>query len=187
MAIFTLRKPQKDGCERSMSPYSTSEVFDRVSGESSALVGEDMFEKFLSLERKSSERSRQRFVLMLVDVGKLIQSEGGEGLLMAITRAVHVAIRETDLPGWYKQGRVLGVICTEIGAGKIRSILDALRSRASAALGSNLSEGQLKKIDISCHVYPEDKDHGNEGGPADSQPLSGSAAEGWRSDCSSGH
>lgn len=81
------------------------------------LAPEDMFKRVLSLERKRSERSRQRFVLMLLHTGNLLQTERGEESLGGITKAIFQSIRETDLPGWYQKDQVLGVICTEIGSG----------------------------------------------------------------------
>ena len=98
------------------------------------LAPEEMFRRVLSLERKRSERSRQRFVLMLLHAGNLLQAEQGEAILGAITKGLSQSIRETDIPGWYQKDQVLGVICTEIGSGSMASILSALHSRVFSAL-----------------------------------------------------
>ena len=87
-------------------------------GDDSALtlVAEETFRRLLSLERKRSERSRQRFVLMLVHLGNLLQTEGGEAILGAITKTL------TSPPGkriWgvgIEEDEVIGLICTEIDA-----------------------------------------------------------------------
>ena len=117
-----------------------------------------MFKRVLSLERKRSERSRQRFVLMLLHAGSLLRDDQGEAILGAITKAVFRAIRETDLPGWYEKDKVLGVICTEIGSGGMDSVLSALHLRVLTALRNDLSLEQMNAIHISFHVYPEDLD-----------------------------
>lgn len=122
------------------------------------LAPEDMFKRVLSLERKRSERSRQRFVLMLLHTGNLLQTERGEESLGGITKAIFQSIRETDLPGWYQKDQVLGVICTEIGSGSMSSILAALHLRVFSALRNDLSLDQMNQIHISLHVYPEDLD-----------------------------
>ena len=122
------------------------------------LAPEDMFKRVLSLERKRSERSRQRFVLMLLRTGNLLQAEHGEAILGEITKALFQSIRETDLPGWYQKDQVLGVICTEIGSGSMASILSALHLRVFSALRNDLNLEQMNEIHISLHVYPEDLD-----------------------------
>ena len=124
-----------------------------------------MFRKVLSLERKRSERSRQRFVLMLVHTGKLLQAEQGEALLGTMTKVLYMSIRETDLPGWYKRDWVVGVICTEIGSGSMASVLSALHSRVFSALRNNLHLEQMNMIHVSFHVFPDDLDLENGGRP----------------------
>ena len=131
------------------------------------LVPEDLFRKVLSMERKRSERSRQRFVLMLVHVGKILATERGDMVLEGITEALAHSARETDLHGWYENGSVLGVICTEIGKGELDPILSALQSRVGAALRNSLKLEQGDAIRISFHVYPDDLGHKKGGHSAD--------------------
>lgn len=88
-------------------------------------------------------------------------------MLSTMTQALYMSIRETDLPGWYKKDRVLGVICTEIGSGSMASILTALHSRVFSALRNDLKLEQMNEIHISFHVYPEDLNLENGGGSAD--------------------
>jgi lipopolysaccharide/colanic/teichoic acid biosynthesis glycosyltransferase len=125
----------------------------------STLMPEEVFRKVLSVERKRSERSRQRFVLMLVHVGKILATERGEVVVNGITETLFRAARETDLHGWYEKGEVIGIICTEIGNGDLTSILDVLQSRIGGALRTNLKVEQMKVVHIAFHVYPDDLDH----------------------------
>jgi exopolysaccharide biosynthesis polyprenyl glycosylphosphotransferase len=131
------------------------------------LESEKMFRKVLSLERKRSERSRQRFVLMLLHGDQILQGEGREAVLESITRALSASTRETDLHGWYRTGTVVGVICTEIGSGSMTSILSALHSRVCTALRNNLNLEQMNIIHVSFHVFPDDLDLQNGGRAAD--------------------
>jgi len=131
------------------------------------LAPEDMFRRVLALERKRSERSRQRFVLMLLHTGNLLQTEHGEVILGAITKGLFKSIRETDIPGWHEKDRAIGVICTEIGSGSMASILSALHSRVFSALRNDPDLVQMKEIHISFHVYPDDLDLENGGRSAD--------------------
>jgi exopolysaccharide biosynthesis polyprenyl glycosylphosphotransferase len=126
-----------------------------------------MFRKVLSLERKRSARSRQRFVLMLLKVGLLVEDDAGGEVLDSINRALLTSTRETDLRGWYKKDMELGVICTEIGSGSITSILNTLHSRVCSALRTNLDLEQMNLIHVSFHVFPDNLDLENGSRPAD--------------------
>ncbi len=127
------------------------------------LVSEELFRRVLTIERKRSERSRQRFVLMLLHVGRVLDTTRGEVVLEGITEALSNAARETDLHGWYEDGSVIGVICTEIGRGDLASILSALNSRMGAALQSRLRQDQIESIHITFHVFPDDMEVGKGG------------------------
>jgi exopolysaccharide biosynthesis polyprenyl glycosylphosphotransferase len=104
---------------------------------------------------------------MLVHAGELFQAEGGGAILDAITRALSMSTRETDLHGWYKKDMAVGVIFTEIGSGSMTSILSALYLRVCTALRNNLNPEQMNVIHVSFHVFPDDLDLENGGRPAD--------------------
>ena len=110
----------------------------------------------LSIERKRSERSQRRFVLMLVDIGKVLQAQGGKIILEGEREALSASTRETDLHGWYSNGSVVGVICTEIGTADLSSTLSALHSKVDAAFRNRLEPEQRKVVYISFHVFPDD-------------------------------
>jgi exopolysaccharide biosynthesis polyprenyl glycosylphosphotransferase len=167
MDIFALKKPRKVTSE-SRPPLSPSGEYPGREDEADfTLVPEELFRKVLSLERKRSERSRHRFVLMLVHASKLFQGEQGKTVLEGITRALATSKRETDLHGWYHSGLVIGVICTEIGSTEMTSRLAALHARVSSAMRHNLDLEHMNEIHISFHVFPDDFDNQNGGRSAD--------------------
>ncbi|MGA3322955.1 MAG: sugar transferase [Terriglobia bacterium] len=161
--IFAPKRSRK----MTLGAVSPLNPLDREEGQSEdtgfSLVSEELFRKVLSIERKRSERSRQRFVLMLVHVGKVIETDRSGMVLEGISEALSSSARETDLHGWYQNGSVVGVICTEIGKGDLTSILSALHSRVGAALRNRLGLEQMNAIHISFHVFPDDLDL-NKGG-----------------------
>jgi len=116
-----------------------------------------VFTRVLSLERKRSERSRQRFVLMLVHIGRPLQNGRGDTVRGVIAETLARSTRETDSRGWYQQDGVIGIICTEVGAGDLASIVNALHSRISGAFRQRLKLEQMNEIHISFHVFPEDR------------------------------
>jgi len=165
--IFTSKRPWKRTAGAGM-PFSPLDMADHAAKDAEfTLVSEDYFRRVLLMERKRSERSRQRFVLMLVHVSKLLEAERGEVVVEGITEALCNSARETDLHGWYEDGAVIGVICTEIGKGDLTSILSALHSRVAAALQSRLGKEQIQTIHISFHVFPDDLDIKKSGRSAD--------------------
>src|SRR2546428_12531042 len=68
--------------------------------------------KKLCLERKRTERSRSHFVLMLLEC----QASNRDVAFAKVLCTLSPSTRETDIRGWYKEGDVIGVIFTEIGA-----------------------------------------------------------------------
>lgn len=123
--------------------------------------------KLLCLERKRTERSGRRFVLMLLDSGNLLKAARAPvvaSLLSAITQST----RDTDLKGWYKEGSVIGVIFTEVGGAEDKSIVHALSTKLTDSLYGALSIQEINEIKISFHVFPEDWDDNSPDGPVKS-------------------
>jgi len=166
--ILALAKSRKTNPDQSSKlDRSLGKKKSRTEESGLALLSEPMFRKVLSLERRRSERSGQRFVLMLVHAGEFLQSGSNEETLDAIVAALSVSTRETDLRGWYEKDAVVGVICTEIGAGDMTSAISALHSRVSGALRNGLCLEHVNMIHMSFHVFPDDLDSENGGRPAD--------------------
>ena len=125
------------------------------------LLPEPLFLRALCLERKRAERSRKPFVLMLLEAREPFQDGNEDNVFDKTVAAIHSSIRETDLAGWYKVNFTLGVIFTELGLADKKSILAALRLKATAALQCTLHTEELKNIHVSFHCFPEDSgDHG---------------------------
>src|SRR6266446_2241979 len=78
------------------------------------LPPEPVFLRLLCLERRRTERSRQPFVLMVLEGERSGAYDRGGALERAVS-ALLSAIRETDVAGWCKD-HCLGVILAEHGA-----------------------------------------------------------------------
>jgi lipopolysaccharide/colanic/teichoic acid biosynthesis glycosyltransferase len=121
------------------------------------LLPQNLFLKLLCLERKRTERSGRRFVLMLLDTGNLLKVPK-TSVLTNLMSAITQSTRDTDLKGWYKAGSVVGVIFTEIGSAEENSIVQALSAKLTEALYDVLSIGEINEIRLSFHIFPEDWD-----------------------------
>ena len=131
-----------------------------------SILAEPDFTRTLCLERKRSERSRRRFVLMLVDLGLNLAKvkQNIEKVLFTLSQST----RETDVTGWYEDGSVIGVMLTEIGPSEKSAVVKALTTRIVAALSERLSTDQVNEIRLSFRVFPEDWGGDEAGSQADS-------------------
>jgi lipopolysaccharide/colanic/teichoic acid biosynthesis glycosyltransferase len=130
------------------------------------ILPQQSFHRVLSLERKRSERSLRRFVLMLLDCGSLLRAGNTARSYGSILDALSESTRETDVRGWYKDGSIIGVLFTELGAAEGTSVASALLTKTTNALCRTLSIEQINEITLSFHVYPDTTN--GQGGPTDS-------------------
>jgi lipopolysaccharide/colanic/teichoic acid biosynthesis glycosyltransferase len=110
----------------------------------------------LSLERKRSERSGRSFLLMLVNLGTLLQMDERDKILPQLVAALSCSTRETDIAGWYREGAILGVIFTEIQRSSSAALESLMRTRLRGALEARLDAIQVDQIHLSFHLFPED-------------------------------
>jgi lipopolysaccharide/colanic/teichoic acid biosynthesis glycosyltransferase len=133
-----------------------------------AFLDQGLFTTMLRLERKRTERSQRRFVLMLLDASILLKAGGGQELFSKVATVLAHSIRETDIMGWYKDQSVIGVIFTEVGAAEGKSITAALLAKVTNALGTTLTIEQINAVRVSFHIFPEHANEQGPGGPTDS-------------------
>jgi exopolysaccharide biosynthesis polyprenyl glycosylphosphotransferase len=122
------------------------------------VLAEDVFRRIFCWERKRAERSGRCFLLMLVNVKSILQTNQRERALSQMVLALSSSTRETDLAGWYRDGAILGVIFTEIRDGNWKALASLTRAEVIASLRSKLSPGQMDQIHISFHFFPENLD-----------------------------
>jgi lipopolysaccharide/colanic/teichoic acid biosynthesis glycosyltransferase len=122
----------------------------------------------LCVERKRTERSHRRFVLMLLAAGGLLKPGNKGDAFGKVLYALSRSTRETDIKGWYKEGCVIGVIFTEIGAAEGRAVATALLNKVTNALCSVLSIEQINQVSLSFHVFPQDLEKQGTNGSHDS-------------------
>jgi lipopolysaccharide/colanic/teichoic acid biosynthesis glycosyltransferase len=132
------------------------------------ILAQEPFMRMLCVERKRTERSHRRFVLMLLAAGTLLKPGNKGDAFDKVLYALSRYTRETDIKGWYKEGSVIGVIFTEIGTAEGRAVANALLGKVTNALCSVLSIEQINEVSLSFHVFPEDVEKQAAGGSHDS-------------------
>jgi len=117
------------------------------------LVEQDSFLRSIYLEQKRTERSRRRFVLMLLE---LDERKTVGAVFEKVISALWAATRETDIKGWYREGSVIGVIFTEIAPSEGRAAASSLLTKVNTALTRVLTVEESKRLSLTCHIFPED-------------------------------
>jgi lipopolysaccharide/colanic/teichoic acid biosynthesis glycosyltransferase len=138
---------------------------------SSGLVAQESFLRTIYLEQKRTERSRRRFVLMLLELDDLLTVGS---CFEKVVSALWASTRETDVKGWYREGSVIGIIFTEIAPAEGRAAAASLLTKVNTALTRVLSADQRKELKVTCHIFPEDwhdRDSDNSTGGSKSSAL----------------
>lgn len=134
-----------------------------VSAGSREVVSEDTFKRMIAIERKRTERSKEPFLLMLLEAGRPKElGKNGRGL-DGVARALLSCTRETDAIGWYKDRTIVGVMYTSLVVKDKNAVLSILLNRVSEALRNEVTCGQFDQITISFHFFPDDWDRGDSG------------------------
>lgn len=130
------------------------------------VLAEHAFRKMIAIERKRTERSKEPFLLMLVEAGDAQSASKKAKALDSIMSALAPATRETDVIGWYRDRVAIGVMFTGLAASDRGSILTTILNRVTTALRDELSFDQFSQITISFHFFPDDWDHDKPGRPS---------------------
>ena len=146
--------------------HTADPLFDSVSTEERLILNEESFKRVMAIERKRTERSREPFLLMLVEGGNSQRAEKHNKPLDRILSAMLSSTRETDVVGWYKDRITVGVMFTGLSNDDKNAVLSTILSRVSAALRDELTSEQFSQISLSFHFFPDRWDHENPGRPS---------------------
>jgi len=110
-----------------------------LAGHDSA-YNEEAFQYLLSVERKRFEHSRRPFVLMLVELEEgadqpaRIEPALGARVFSGLTRT----LRDTDVIGWYHEGRIAGAVLTHLGDASVPEVSRRMAERVTRTLRDHL-------------------------------------------------
>jgi lipopolysaccharide/colanic/teichoic acid biosynthesis glycosyltransferase len=141
-------------------------LFEWLSVGTREVLNEGTFKRMIAIERKRTERSKEPFLLMLLEAGNHQGPERSEKALQNILYVLPLSIRETDVIGWYKNQTIAGVMFTGLPCKDKNSILSVILSKVSTTLRDQLTPDQFNQVSISFHFFPDDWDHENPGRPS---------------------
>jgi lipopolysaccharide/colanic/teichoic acid biosynthesis glycosyltransferase len=127
------------------------------------LLNEDAFASMLYLERRRAERAQKRFVLILVDVKKSLEGIHRDRTILALTKALSDATRETDIIGWYDKNDLMAVIGTELGKTSKQVVEERFLSKLRLIFNATLGMDKSSSITVSFHFFPDEYQDGENG------------------------
>ena len=147
------------------SRYGSS-AFDRGASDLREVLDAASFQRMISIERRRSERSQEPFLLMLLDSGNHLDSQANKAALKRMAMVLLETSRETDIVGWHKDGKAIGVLFTGLNAGDKNELLGTFMNRITSAFQKKLILPSFSQVSLSFHLYPDDWDHGASGQPS---------------------
>lgn len=119
------------------------------------VYNQQAFRYFIAHERKRSELSNRPFLLLLVDLQQMqiagrIDPAISARLFDGLTRA----LRDTDVVGWYHEGRVAGAVLTHVDDASGIDIPGEVRSRVTGTLREMLPASFAERLQVRVYQLP---------------------------------
>ncbi|BFU93454.1 MAG: hypothetical protein NTNFB02_01760 [Nitrospira sp.] len=126
------------------------------SSSSADIYSETVYRDLVHREFKRSERAGQLCQILLVyrtNVQGLIVPLGSELAGKAIS-LLSMSVRDTDYIGWYRHGRIIGVLLTTVRTGSARDGRDSLKTRLEDSLHGGLT--LMNGHSLQIHALEQD-------------------------------
>ena len=121
---------------------------------------QEAFRYFVAVERRASERSPRPVLLLLVGLRRRsgMSARVDPAIAAQLFSALWQCLRETDVVGWFREGRVAGALLTQL-AGSPGVAGSRIQEKVRAALGRTLPPEVAGRLRIRvCHLPPRPRD-----------------------------
>lgn len=122
------------------------------------ILREGAFRRRIALERKRTERSREPFLLMLLEENEQHPAQERSRLLERVVAALAPTTRETDAIGWYEDGAAVGVLFSGLPEEEKLASRTIILNRVTTRLREELPDAQFRRIAITFHFFPDEWD-----------------------------
>jgi hypothetical protein len=136
--IKLLSSPLKQSRKSMASSFDSDHIFFSTSH----------FHHMLRIEKKRAERSQKPFLLVLFDISDLNVEKKNGRTREKLNNIIISCSRETDIRGWIKYDKIIGIIYTEI-ASIDGSTVEAIFRKVNNKIGNILGAEFVNKIRIS--------------------------------------
>jgi hypothetical protein len=115
------------------------------------------FRHLLAIEHKRSERTGRPCLLLLVD----LQDHRGVSLPIDPTvsaklfAGLRLALRDTDVVGWYVANRVAGAVLTDLADGSRAHVSRVVRQTVTRILTEQLPQDVVPRLQVRVHASPD--------------------------------
>jgi hypothetical protein len=121
----------------------------------STAYNQEAFRYFLANERKRSELSNRPFLLLLVDLQQpqlngRIQAPVASKLFAGLV----TCLRDTDVIGWYHEGRVAGAVLTHVEDAQSIDVSGEIRGRVTRLLSAALPAAIAARLQVRVYQLP---------------------------------
>jgi hypothetical protein len=115
---------------------------------------ETHFRYMLRIERMRTERSKKPFILMLLNISKLMTISCQGEAIACIKTALLPSLREVDIRGWYHKHHTIGIIFTEIAVDQ-DNFIELVIHKIYDRFYERLDPDWINNIEYSFHHFPE--------------------------------
>ena len=117
-----------------------------------SLFEEEYFRYILQLEVKRSERSKRPFLLLHIDMSRLVQNYNAVQTIKDVISEIFSVTRETDIKGWVRSEEVLGIIFLEYD----NESDEIISKKINDSLKELLDPSEYSLISVNSIKFPED-------------------------------
>ena len=137
---------------KKQSSIHTSKIFDALHDDVWGLYVQSYFRTMLNFEIRRTERSKNPFLLVLVSMNESIISGVDRLTLEKFRETMDSVTRETDIKGWYRDQKTIGIIYTDVSDQNRDLILKKLKDGLKKVFGHSIPHNAF----IKTYLYPED-------------------------------
>jgi hypothetical protein len=119
------------------------------------IYNQEAFRYFLAHERKRSELSNRPFLLLLLDLQQT-QTTGriDPPTATKVFEGLTGCLRDTDVIGWYHEGRVAGAVLTHVEDASSTDVSGEIRSRVAVTLRTMLPSSVGDRLQVRVYQLP---------------------------------
>jgi lipopolysaccharide/colanic/teichoic acid biosynthesis glycosyltransferase len=118
-----------------------------------AFCAQQAFLDSLSIERQRCERAGSLLLLALICLEEIPEAERGD-VAEKVVAAIRPVPRSTDVHGWYRENRTVGIVFTSLQDKNIKVAQAKVQERIDQALAAELTPDEMAQLKISYHLYP---------------------------------
>jgi len=134
------------------SKVHTSKIVDTFRDEEWGLYIQNYFRTMLNFEIRRTERSKNPFLLVLISINESILNTLDRITLEKFKKTFDQITRETDIKGWYRENKTIGIVYTDMSVQNRDLILKKVKDGLKHVFGHSIPH----HIFITTYLYPED-------------------------------